>query len=108
MTLERHMWYTNLALATLERLDNHNIGFVMANIDYILRFSSTWRLIVPIYDSLLKKINAQKKKPHVDLRTAGNNASHIYPTQNGHSMIYRTQRMDMSICSSDTAARLWN
>ena len=39
MALKRHMLYTNLVLATLERFSNLIIGFLMANITYKLDIS---------------------------------------------------------------------
>ena len=35
MTQKRHLWYMDLGLATLERLVNHVIGYVMANSSYM-------------------------------------------------------------------------
>ena len=34
MALKRHLWYTDLVLATFERSGNQLIGFVMANYAY--------------------------------------------------------------------------
>ena len=41
MALKRHMSYTNLVLATLERLINLIIGFLMANMTYMTSFKSS-------------------------------------------------------------------
>ena len=35
MALQRHLWYTNWALITLERSDYFIIGYVMAKIPYL-------------------------------------------------------------------------
>ena len=40
MALKRHLWYTNLVLATMERFGELIIGFVMANFPYIQNFRS--------------------------------------------------------------------
>ena len=40
MALKRHLWYTDLVLATMERSGELIIGFVMANLPYIKKFRS--------------------------------------------------------------------
>ena len=40
MALKRHLWYTDLVLATMERSGELIIGFVMANLPYIQNFRS--------------------------------------------------------------------
>ena len=40
MALKRHLWYTDLVLATMERSGELIIGFGMANLLYIQNFSS--------------------------------------------------------------------
>ena len=40
MALKRHLWYTDLALANMERSGVHIIGFVMVNLLYIQNFRS--------------------------------------------------------------------
>ena len=40
MALKRHLWYTDLVLATMERSGELIIGFVMANLFYIQSFRS--------------------------------------------------------------------
>ena len=35
MALKRHLWYTDLVLATMERSGELIIGFVMTNLPYI-------------------------------------------------------------------------
>ena len=44
MALKRHMWYTNLVLATLERLSNLINNFVLANFTYLPNISSAGHL----------------------------------------------------------------
>ena len=38
MALKRHLWYTDLVLATMKRSGELLIGFVMANLPYIQSF----------------------------------------------------------------------
>ena len=40
MALKRHLWYTDLVLATFERSGNQLIGFVMANYAYQQNYKS--------------------------------------------------------------------
>ena len=40
MALMRHLWYSDLVLATMERSGELIIGFVMANLPYIKKFRS--------------------------------------------------------------------
>ena len=40
MALKRHLWYTDLVLATMERSGELIIGFVMSNLPYIHKFRS--------------------------------------------------------------------
>ena len=40
MALKRHLWYTDLVLATMERSCEFIIGFFMANLPYIHNFRS--------------------------------------------------------------------
>ena len=40
MALKRHLWYTDLVLATMERSGELIIGFVMANLPYLQNFRS--------------------------------------------------------------------
>ena len=40
MALKRNLWYTNLVLATLEKLGNLNIGFLMGDMSYLPNLKS--------------------------------------------------------------------
>ena len=54
MALKRHMLYTNLVLATLERFSNLIIGFLMANMTYMTSFRSSFWLLEPLETRWLK------------------------------------------------------